>query len=279
MRHHKDMQTPDLERRVLRNALTFFTAVTIAFWLVNGLSLAEEWRRDGEADTWVRALTLEGTSALAILIVMVPAALWERRAPVLLERWRLALPEHIMGSLLFSGVHIALMNIFRIGIWPMAFGAQYAPQDNLFDVLIYEYRKDVLSYALLLSTLAIIRGREDALQQAQAERTDAQIRHVITLRSGGREIRLPAQDIISASASGNYVEVTTDQHTYLARMTLTRLLTLLQEAEANPVRLHRSHLARRDAMREIVPSGDGDAQVRLSDGRILPASRSYRNKL
>ena len=44
------MQTPDLERRVLRHTLLVFALVTLAFWLVNGLSLAEEWRRAGKPE-------------------------------------------------------------------------------------------------------------------------------------------------------------------------------------------------------------------------------------
>jgi len=254
----------------------FYAIASLGFWLVNGLSVAEEWRREGQVDGWIRALTQEGISVSVILALFVPVAFYERRFPVSLERWGSALAAHMIGSAVFAAVHIAGMTGLRMALWPIAFEDQYLPHGGLFGEVIYEYRKDVLSYALMLAVLALMRQREDALQQARAARSDARTAHVITLRSGGREIRLPADDIICASAAGNYVQVTTPHGTHLARMTLTRLFTLLDEAGAEPVRLHRSHLTRRACIREILPTGEGDAQVRLSTGQRLPVSRQYR---
>ncbi|EAP89656.1 MAG: LytTR family transcriptional regulator [Oceanicaulis sp.] len=270
------MQTPDLERRVLRHTLLVFALVTLAFWLVNGLSLAEEWRRAGETGGWLRALTLEATSNLVLVLLFVPVALLERRFPVTLERWRTALPVHALGAVIFSAVHVSVMNGLRMGLWPSLFGFDYEGLGGVLGEFGYEFRKDALSYGLILAMLALFRELEDARQRLKAAREDARTDHVITLRSGGREIRLPAREILSASAAGNYVEVRTQTGEHLARMTLTRLISLLQSAGADPVRLHRSHMACRPAIRELVPTGDGDAEARLSDGRILPVSRGFR---
>ena len=273
------MHTPDLERRVLRGAFLFYLIASLGFWLVNGLSLAEEWRRAGEAGVWLRALTLEGTSNLVILALFVPVALLERRFPVSLERWRTALPVHALGVTAFSLVHVVSMDSLRALLWPLMFGFSYETYGGLFGEFFYEFRKDVLTYALMLAVLVIVRELEDARQRLRAAREDARADHVITLRSGGREIRLPASEIISASAAGNYVEVITPTGAHLARMTLTRLIGLLDAAGADPVRLHRSHMTVRPAIRELVPTGDGDAEARLSDGRSLPVSRGYRTQV
>lgn len=270
------MTTPDLERRVLRTAFMFYLIASLGFWLVNGLSAAEEWRRAGESGVWLRALTLEGTSNLVILALFVPVARLERRFPVTLERWRTALPVHALGVLAFSAVHVLVMNLLRMGLWPPLFGFEYDSYGGFMGEFGYEFRKDILSYALLLAVLALFRELEDARQRLKATQEDARTDHVITLRSGGREIRLPAHEILSASAAGNYVEVRTPGGVHLARMTLTRLISLLQAADADPVRLHRSHMASRAALRELIPTGDGDAEARLSDGQTLPVSRGYR---
>lgn len=272
------MSTPPLEQRVLRNAFIFFALATIGFWLVNGLSAAEEWRRAGESGGWVRALVLEGTSNVVILALFAPVALLERRFPATPERWRLALPVHLAGSLVFSGVHVMAMWALRLVLWPVLFDRSYGLESPLSE-FVYEYRKDLLSYAIILAILAVMRAREEAVERADAAAADARRDHVVTLRCGGRELRLPAGDILHASAAGNYVEVRTRAGLHLARTTLSGLEAMLSQAGADPVRLHRSHIAPRGAIREIIPTADGDAEARLSDGSVLPVSRRYRRAI
>lgn len=272
------MSAPEIERRVLRTAFIFFAVASLGFWLVNGLSAAEEWRRAGEPGGWVRALTLEGTSNLLIFALFYPVALLERRFPAAPGRWRIALPVHLAASLGFSIVHVVGMWLLRAGLWPVLFERSYG-LESLGPQFVYEYRKDLLSYALILAILAVMRAREEALQSAAAARADARRDHVVTLRCGGRELRLPAAEILCASAAGNYVEVRTATGVHLARITLSALEEMLSEAGADPVRLHRSHLAARSAIRELIPGADGDAQVRLADGFALPVSRRYRANL
>ncbi|GGE49712.1 hypothetical protein GCM10011367_25750 [Marinicauda pacifica] len=273
------MTTPDLEHRVLRHAFACFAIASVGFWLVNGLSAAEEWRRAGETGGWVRALVLEGTSNLTILALFVPVALLERRAPATLDSWRTSLPIHLLGGTVFSLVHIAAMNAMRTVLWPVLFGRQYGLDGQLWGELVYEYRKDVLSYALILAILAVFRAREDAVQQARAARRDARAENIITLRCGGRELRLPAGEILSAAAAGNYAEIRTRAGSHLARITLTELERLLNEAGRDPVRVHRSHLVARQAVREIIPAADGDAEAVLEDGACIPVSRRFRDRL
>lgn len=273
------MSTPDLERRVLRHAFIAYALATLGFWLVNGLSAAEEWRRAGEVGGWIRALTLEGASNLVILALFVPVAWLERRAPASLERWKTALPAHLLGSFAFAVVHVAVMNGMRLGLWPILFDRTYGLDGGLLAEFIYEYRKDVLSYALILAVLAMFRAHEEALQQARAARTDARRDHVVTLRSGGREIRLPAGDFLTARAAGNYAEVRTGAGVHLARITLAELEALLSAAGVDPVRVHRSHLLARNALREIIPGGDGDAEAVLAGGIRVPVSRRFRDRL
>ena len=273
------MSTPALEQRVLRNAFLFFALATLGFWLVNGLSAAEEWRRAGESGVWVRALVLEGTSNVVILALFLPVAMLERRFPVSVERWPVALPVHAAGVVAFSVIHVGVMNALRAVLWPPLFGYAYETYGGPLGEFGYEFRKDILSYALILAVLAIFRQLEDARQRLRAAREDARTDHVITLRSGGREVRLPAGDIISASAAGNYAEVSTATGAHLARTTLAELERLLREAGAEPVRVHRSHLVARKAVREIIPTGDGDAELVLETGARVPVSRRLRSRL
>lgn len=273
------MSPPELEQRVLRNAFLVFVLASLGFWLVNGLSAAEDWRRAGEAGGWVRALMLEGTSTLVIVALFPPVAWLERRVPAAPAHWRAALPAHLAASVVFSLIHVAAMMALRFALWPVLFDAAYTAFDAPLADLLYEYRKDALTYGLMIGLIVLVREREVARERLAAAHEDARADRVVTLRCGGRELRLPAAEILSASAAGNYVEVRTRSGERLARTTLSGLEAMLAEAGADPVRLHRSHIAARAALREIVPTADGDAQAHLEDGSVLPVSRRFRRVL
>jgi hypothetical protein len=267
---------PHIERRTLKLAFAGFACVTCAFLVVNAFSVADEGARAGAPGSLAKAFLLEATSVAAILALFVPVALFERRVPVSFERWPLALTGHLVASLVFSAAHIAAMMALRFWLWPLVFEGGYSAfGDPLADGL-YEYRKDLLTYALMIGVIMAVRERESVRERLAAAHADARTDHIVTLRCGGRELRLPAREIVSVSAAGNYVEVRTLTGVHLARATLSGLEALLGEAGADPVRVHRSHLAARPAIREIVPGSDGDAQARLADGSVLPVSRRYR---
>jgi DNA-binding LytR/AlgR family response regulator len=82
-----------------------------------------------------------------------------------------------------------------------------------------------------------------------------------------------------AKAADNYVEVKANGVTHLARMTLAALETQLRLAGIDAVRVHRSYVVNRAWISEIIPSGDGDFRIRMSDGSELRGSRRYRENL
>ncbi|XBQ17300.1 MAG: LytTR family DNA-binding domain-containing protein [Oceanicaulis sp.] len=271
--------TPPIEHRAARKAWALYAALAGAFWIVNSFSAHTDWTRTGYPGSLVEAFVLEGVSTLFI-VLLFPAVAWlERRVPPRLDAWTAALPAHLIGSVAFSLAHVGLMMGLRALLWPVLFSKPYEAFDAPLTDALYEYRKDLLSYAIMLVTLALSREREEALAAAAAAGRAARADRMVVLKSGGREIRLPAGEIVAASAQGNYAEVRTASGAHLARITLSGLETLMAEAGADPVRLHRSHLAARGHLREIVPTGGGEAEARLSDGSVLPVSRRYRSGL
>jgi two-component system LytT family response regulator len=99
----------------------------------------------------------------------------------------------------------------------------------------------------------------------------------LTVRSGGRIVRLVPREIEWAEAQGNYVLLASGADTHLVRATLAEL-----EARLAPhgfLRVHRSHLVRADAVRELRPRQDGDWWVVLASGKVLASSEAYRATL
>ncbi|HAQ36265.1 MAG TPA: hypothetical protein DCQ53_13015 [Alphaproteobacteria bacterium] len=268
------------ERAAIWRAFIAYAAIILGFWVVNSLSNITEAERAGDAVHAGQAWFLEGSSASIIIALFWGVAWLEARAPVGEARWAIAVPVHLAGSLVFSAVHVAWIAGVRDTLWPLLFEGDYRFfADGVGLVFLYEYRKDVMAYAVILFLLYVFRSVERHKMEAGAARREAQSRHRVTLKCGGRTVFAEASDFFAAKAAGNYVEARFGAREILARMTLTELEALLTEAGVDAVRTHRSFLVNRAAISETVPTGEGDVRVVLSNGKEVPGSRRYREGL
>jgi two-component system LytT family response regulator len=80
--------------------------------------------------------------------------------------------------------------------------------------------------------------------------------------------------IIWIDAADKYVELHTAHRTYLARQTIQRLEETLDPKQF--VRIHRSAIVRKAAVRGLHPLFHGDYLVRLNNGAELTLSRNFR---
>jgi hypothetical protein len=267
-----------LERQVLLKVWAISVGFMLAVFIVNVLTLVTEAERLGAPFDAGRFWVLEGTSTLVLLLLFPGVAIFERRHPFTPETWRVALVWHIGGSLVFSLAHVLGMEALRLAILGLPGDASswYAalPAD-----LLYEYRKDLLSYGIFVLILGFARSLEEHRREAAAARRDARATGRLTLKSGGRTLYLDAETLESANAAGNYVEISAGDATHLARMSLSALEDLLREAGVDVVRVHRSYLVNRRKVREVVPGGDGDFRLLMQSGAGIKGSRRFRHKL
>lgn len=271
---------PAQHRQTLFKAFLVVTLLTLGFWLVDMFSTASELEAAGAQAAFMRAFITQTTSVIFILALFPGLVALDYLCPFTRRHWPGRVAIYIVASVVFSLIHVAGMMGVRILVWPLLFEVPYKGLDEPIQVFIYEYRKDAWSFVLILLCLHTVRHMDELRAQARANMKDARKDHIITLRCSGREIRLPANDIAYAKAAGNYAEITTTgggQH--LARMTLSELEDLLELAESEPCRVHRSYLTRTPLIREIAPLGDGRAELRLVNGDTLPVGRAYRAKL
>jgi hypothetical protein len=268
----------EAERRALTRSAIFSLCVLLVFLVVDALSITTEMRWSGEAPghlPWIQ----EGTAILTMVIAL-PIALWTgHRFPV--ERGRLtgSLPAHLAGLLAYATIQMGLMFAIREALWPVLYNHPYTVDGSWADVFVYELRKQAVAYIGFQAILAADMALERARMEARAAQTEAQTRHRITLKCGGRVRLLEADGFLAAKAAGNYVEARFGDREHLARMTLAELEHLLVDAGVAAVRVHRSWLVNRAAIAEIVPTGEGDVALVLTDGTELPGSRRYRDRL
>lgn len=269
----------ELERRVAIRVFIGSAAFLLAVGILNAATLLTEAEREGIALDPRMPIVLEMSSVLAILL-LVPLLVWfERRMPFSPETWGRALLWHGLGTVVFSLLHVTLFSLFRATLFPPLFGEAYVFATNLPVDLLYEYRKDLLPYAVIVLLLGLQRQLEEHKREAQALRAEARRTGRVTLKSGGRTLIIDAGRVEWAAAAGNYVEIHGVGETQLARISLSGLAALLIEAGADMVRVHRSHLVNRDKVREIIPSGDGDFRVKLAGGAEVRGSRRFREAI
>ncbi|MEZ5998015.1 MAG: LytTR family DNA-binding domain-containing protein [Hyphomonas sp.] len=270
---------PELEadRRADRQSWIYFSLFLLASFFEKAMSDRFDLIRTGSAHPDLPWLT-QATSHLVVLAMVPFITFMLSRFPITPRTWRSSLPAHAAATAAYSFVHILLMVGLRKLLTPLVFGFTYDFGLANPSVWLYEYRKDILTYALIAAVFAMSRQLEQSRMEADAARSEARQRHRLTLKSGGRTFFVEADDVILARAAANYVEVVTPAKTHLARMTMAELERLLDEAGGRHVRVHRSHIVNLDRVRAISPTGEGDATIELDTGEIVPGSRRYRDR-
>ena len=97
------------------------------------------------------------------------------------------------------------------------------------------------------------------------------------IKSGEGYRLVPAADVASFEAQGNYVRLTTGNGHHLLRITMAELEKRLDPKRF--ARIHRSTMVNIDRIKEITPAWHGDFEVLLHDGQRLRLSRNFRDRL
>lgn len=279
---------PSLSERSER----WWRALEVAFWLgttalntaANSITVWMAQRRAGDdLEAW-RPLVWEASSN-GVLLLLVPVVAWyTRRFPLHWDTWRRHLPWHLLASVVFSLVHVLGMVALR----ELAYAVQGQSYDfgNWPRELLYEYLKDVRSYALFV---AIIEGYRFVRRRLQGEvrildvpdegppLESVERPERFLVRKLGRDFLVAARDVEWLQASGNYVNLRVRGHDYPLRSTLAGIEEKLDPARF--ARIHRSYMVNLDQIASIEPLDTGDARVHLKDRTVLPCSRRYRDLL
>ena len=234
---------------------------------VNVLSVLHDVSRVGRALPAWEPIVWEATSAVTDLIGCL--AIWAavRMAPPT-GRWLRFAAIHVLGSLVYSGIHVGGMVALRTLIYALA-GHHYVFTAS--DVP-YEYRKDVLSYLGFASIFWFVPLRA-ALRATPAPAPATKV-EVFEIAEGARLLRVPVADIIAVRAAGNYVEfLLSDGRRPLMRAPLMEVEGAL--APNGFLRTHRSWVVNPARVRALEPAGSGDYQLSLDGGETAPVSRRF----
>jgi hypothetical protein len=118
------------------------------------------------------------------------------------------------------------------------------------------------------------------LPQVRAQVSEEPPRAAITtllVSKGADECLVQLESIESLSAAGNYVEIVANGQCYLLRAPLKQVEDLLPPEKF--LRIHRSHIVKREAIARIRTQPSGNGTVQLQSGRALPMSKKHKSEL
>ena len=202
------------------------------------------------------------------------------------------LAAYVAASLVFCVVHVVTMVAlrhlaYRLAGWQYEFGPWG-------DGLLYEYRKDVLTFIVMLVGITVWRrlasralpaapvaavepepAAEPAPEPTPEPTPEAAPTFLVRTPQGDLLIR--ADEIDWVEAQGNYVALHVQGHARLMRHTLAEMQTRL--AAHGFIRTHRRALVNRQRMQAILTPDLGEPGVRLSSGQVAPLSESRRSEV
>jgi len=284
---------PATARTVFLWQMAFLAVLLSANAVSNIFTAIDDWGRGGtHLAAWAPA-TWEISSIICVWLLVPAIGWWLKQFPIVHGGWLRSLPAHLIATLPYSLLHVGGMVLLRDLVYRLMgthydFGAWWP---NWF----YEYRKDFVSYWLLLVCIVAFRlyglwkdSRESlatapqrqpvSSEPAPGESTgdDPSLERLI-VRKLNREYIIAVTDVDRVEADGNYVNVYAQGNAYPRRESLAALEKKLDARRF--VRVHRGHLVNVDRIREIQPWDHGDYRIVLQDGTCVSLGRRYRARL
>lgn len=238
----------------------FVGATTVLFERSRSGSLGDVW----EPFIW------EYTSGAALLL-LIPAIVWlDRTQPLRPDSWKAALLIHGAATIPFSLIHSGIMVGLRKGIYLLR-GDIYDFGDVPIE-LVYEYRKDLLTYAFVLVAIyayRMFRSNMSGADYLKSKAGDPADQFIVKKR--GQVYRIPPDSIDWIEAAGNYVILHVGETSHPLRDTMNGISERLGESFC---RVHRSSIVNLNRVLSTVSASGGDLFVRLADGTQIRCSRT-----
>lgn len=278
------------ERFDQRPKLYSYLLLVLYFFINAAINASSVWmehsRNPANSLSVLEPIVWEYSSAISTLLLCPLLFYWFKRYPLQLTNVKRQLLAYLLGSLLFSLLHVGLMVALRELIYYWHGGNyNFGP---LLREFFYEYRKDVwgyiwflLSYQLLMFGYSRLKGEahqldmaEDSVEQITTQKNQKAPEHFL-VKKLDKEFLIRTDDIEWLEASGNYVNLHSKGRIYPLRATLSSTLDLLNSKGFS--RVHRSLAVNHSAIESISYDSSGDGDILLKSGEQLALSRRFKD--
>ncbi len=248
----------------LRIAL-YTTPLTIFFVLFFGTASY----LDGDVPdvTWFQRITISAVGFLPWLLAAPAVVLIGFRQAFLGLNWLTRSAEFVVLTLTITGLILISMTFVMAPFWGTTIAVILAAtefRDWIWDILFF--------------IVSLLSGQVLGTIRRSAPPVDLGISGgKIMARSTSRVDIVDIDDVIAASAQGNYVALITDRSEFLHRATLSSMKKQLMRHGF--VQIHRSHLVRVDCIASVTRSDGRLKDVHLRSGRQFPVSAGNQEHL
>lgn len=213
----------------------------------------------------------EFSSTIVMLLLVFLVAYWVKKHPMFTQQWMSSLIWHIIGSLVFSILHVLFMVLIRQYIY-FLLNNHYDFGDWVAEWW-YEYRKDVVTYFTLLLLIELFNYLK---LSTFAQTTVAANR--IKIKNQNGVFLLSPDEIITVESGGNYVYIhDVSGSVLLHRKTMAEMLNQLSPADF--LRVHRSYIVNLSSIKGLKDQGKDPCTLLLNNGKEIPVSRKYRKNV
>lgn len=224
----------------------------------------------------------EYTSVISILL-LIPILHWLLEKQVLdWSKLKRSISIFFIAAVCFSLAHVSLM----VGMRKLVYQAQARTYEfgPLFYELLYEFRKDILTFTLIIILIYSYRfivsrllSEANLVAEENYDSAFVKSRDRLLVKKLGKEFIVKLEDVEWMESSGNYVNLHIRDRIYPIRKTLASFTKEI--ADKGFCRVHRSHAINLDSVESITPLASGDGEVKLKSGKVLNISRRYKDEL
>jgi len=229
----------------------------------------------------------EYSSGLATLLIF-PLIVWfMRKFPWDWQTTISSISRYIFAAVTYGSMHLSLMVAMREFAYLLTESDyQFATgfQQFLFEFL-YELRKDVWSFCLLVGLIAIYRfviaqwlGDAQSISNKSDKEIASQGRDslasILLVKKLGKEFLIKTKNIEWVEACGNYANLHLGNEVYPMRITMTEFIN--KSHSYGLIRVHKSFAVNVNWVHCIEPLTSGDAEVGMQSGKKIRLSRRYK---
>jgi hypothetical protein len=212
---------------------------------------------------------------------------WLLTTPLMFQAWRKYSGHHGEGlrhHLRFVAIVVAI----SVAV-PVTIDLQTHERSAATSLMIYLPRYLVTMLIVYMIWHTFVRQHAPSADSQATNATEPQLQEQVNEESrrpaittllvskGADECLIRLESIESLSAAGNYVEIVASGQCYLLRAPLKQVEDMLPPEQF--LRIHRSHIVKRDEIARIKTQPSGNGIVQLHNGRALPMSKKHKSDL